>query len=246
MKNLNLQSEYNDIKNYMYTEQIDTIEFSESPSPEKKKQSGGTNVNMPNYSEKYDNFQRENEMFAIFEKARNYRDRVNEKKQDGGKNKSGENKSGENKKRVINKTLALMLNLTKIMKNHNKYQQLKQKDFMKISKMILDDAKNANKTTELTDAVIKKAEELANQTAEELANQTTEELAKNPNIYIQKLLNESAQKVTNTNDRSFSRHLETNSTKNNRGIVVGTNKNKNNRLNSVNKNNRHRFVSKKK
>lgn len=78
----------------------------------------------------------------------------NLKNQSGGEEKK--------KKKPVNKTLGLMIELTKIMNSSNKHKDIKYKNFMKASKKILDEAKTKAGTTEITDDVIKIAKEIAN------------------------------------------------------------------------------------
>lgn len=219
---LDLRSDYRKIEDLLKTENISDIQFSETSEQAynyNKKQRGGftefeysdfdgmyenkLNKNQygglaksknSDFNEIYSDNQKENEMFAIFEKARNYRERVmenNEINQSGGGDESEQPK----KKRTVNKTLALMLNLTKIMKTLGRYPDIKQKDFMKISKMILDDVKKKEGTSELTDHVAKIAEELA----------------KNPDKYVQ-MFRQGTVQTSNANNRSFNKKSHVKST----------------------------------
>ncbi len=92
-----------------------------------RRQNGGEADDMDSY---------EQDFYEIFNKARNYRQQIlnTQSQMDGGQD-------GETKKRGVNPTLALLLELTKIMKESKKYPDIQQKHFMKISKNIIDEAR---------------------------------------------------------------------------------------------------------
>ena len=66
----------------------------------------------------------------------------------------------EKKKRAVNTTLALMLELSAKMRASGKYPEIQQKHFMKISKMIVDDAKRQTGSEKVDEKVRDKALEL--------------------------------------------------------------------------------------
>ncbi|XWV26277.1 hypothetical protein QJ857_gp0798 [Tupanvirus soda lake] len=117
-------------------------------------QTGGKEENL-NYLDDYTSAQYnskrldsyEKEFFAIYNKAREFRQRIMDiEKQKGGQDVN-------KPKRAVNKTLALMLELSKNMKDSGKFPNIQQKHFMKISKMIVDEAKRQTGTQEVNDSV---------------------------------------------------------------------------------------------
>ncbi|XWV25022.1 hypothetical protein QJ856_gp0756 [Tupanvirus deep ocean] len=115
------------------------------------------------------------EFFAIYNKAREFRQRIMDiEKQKGGQE---ENKP----KKPVNKTLALMLELSKNMKDSGKYPNIQQKHFMKISKMIVDEAKKQTGMQEVNDTV----------------RQTALQLVKNADPFVTKFRNEQSQNQGN-------------------------------------------------
>ena len=166
---MEFRSDYQKIQHLMETDDINDVQFSDS-SEENERQYGGisafTDVNI---NERSKNEPNEKRLFAIFQKAINYRDGVKDNNELN--QKGGQIESGEKPKKSVNKTLRLMLDLTKIMKNLGKYPDIKQKDYMKVSKMILDEAKKREGTEEVTPRVAEVAEKIA----------------QNPDEYIQKV-----------------------------------------------------------
>lgn len=187
---MEFQSDFSRIQNLLNTEEITNVEFSEDDvsdrnkrnnwnrqdkkdmieqTDEYDKQNGGAGDNL-NYlddytssqykSQKLDSY--EKDFYNIFNKAREYRKRVLnvQNRMDGGQDSAGPG-AGEKKKRPVNKTLGLMLEMTKKMKDSGKYKDIQQKHFMKISKLILDQAKKDAGSTDINDAVRRKALELA-------------------------------------------------------------------------------------
>ena len=140
-----------------------------------RQQFGGKNENL-NYLDDYTSGQYntnrldsyEKDFFAIYNKARDYRQRIMDvdNKQHGGEEVK--------KKREVNKTLALMLELTAIMKASGKYPDIQQKHFMKISKLIVDDAKKQTGLEKVDEKVRDRALELV----------------KNPDKYVTQFRNE--------------------------------------------------------
>ena len=111
----------------------------------------------PNSSDPY-----EKDLYNIFKKAREYRERVInvQSKMDGGK-KRYNNENEPKKKKPLNKTMALMLEMSKIMKQSISTEGVQYKHLMQISKMILDEAKRREKTTEVNEKVSQLALQLA-------------------------------------------------------------------------------------
>ena len=102
----------------------------------------------------------EKDFMDIYNRAREYKQRIAALGQNGGQRKAASsNDLAPKKKRPLNKTIQLMLKLTKTMKESGKYPYI-QKQYMQISKLIIDDAKRQKSTTELTDEVEKLALQL--------------------------------------------------------------------------------------
>lgn len=96
----------------------------------------------------------ENELQAIFDKAREYNKRIaDEIAMTGGE--------GEKKTKKLPPTIIAMHKISKEMKKTSGLGINKMGEYMKVSKMILDDAKSKLGKTELDDAVERKALELA-------------------------------------------------------------------------------------
>jgi len=144
--------------------------------------------------------------FAIYNKAREYRQKL----MDIEKQRGGQDENGQQKKKPFNKTLALMLDLTKIMKDSGKYPEIQQKHFIKISKMIVDEAKKQTGMQEVNDTV----------------RQSALQLVKNPEQFVVRFRNEQAQgssqgltqgSQTNTRTRSGNTGSNDRYNRNNRG-----------------------------
>ena len=139
-----------------------------------RKQFGGQNENL-NYLDDYNSAQYsarkldqyEKEFYDIYNKAKEYSLRASnlQNSQYGGQ---------EKQKRAVNSTLALMLELTKTMKDSGKYPDIKQKHFMKISKKIVDQAKSDTGSTVVNEEV----------------RQAALRLARNPEPFVQKFRQE--------------------------------------------------------
>lgn len=103
----------------------------------------------------------ERDFFAIFSKAREYRKRV-ENMMEGGQSAEG----GEKKKRTLSPVIRLMIDLSRKMNTSRKYPDIKGIHFMKISKMIVDEAKRRVGTNELNDQVKEEAMRLSDNPTE--------------------------------------------------------------------------------
>lgn len=218
---MEFQSDFGRIKSLLNTEEMTNIEFSEKypedtmlSESEKtfsddksryNKQYGGKydNINYLNDytsaqydSKKLDDY--EKDFFDIFNKAREYRERVIklQNKMSGGQ--EPDNIAPAKKKRTVNETLKLMLDMVKEMKKSNKYPGIQQKNFMKIAKAILDDVKKKEDVTKLTDNVKKIALQIA----------------KNPDEYIKRFHPENVQgsiemqKLANIRNIKYKRNNE--------------------------------------
>lgn len=183
---MEFRSDSERIKSLLNTEELTNIEFTENYSSDKKNcnisknhtldtefigQYGGKNNNL-NYMDDYtsgkynsaalDSY--EKDLYNIFEKARNYRKKI-ENIMEGGQ----DTETSEKKKRQLNPTVRLMLDMSKVMKDSGKYPGLRQSHFMKISKAILLDAKKKVGTTDITEEVKETALRMA-KNAEQYVN----------------------------------------------------------------------------
>jgi hypothetical protein len=127
---------------------------------------------------KLDSYEKEFKM--IFDKAQEYRKRIMQLQQNikGGKKEPS-------------KGFKLYVEMAKTLKGHIHDNMLKQKDFMKISKMIIDDVKRRLGTTEITDKV----------------REDSLKIASNPGEYVKKYkeknLSEGTQKYSTKNNKSM-------------------------------------------
>lgn len=140
---MNLHSDFGKIKDVLDSDGISSISFIENNlSGRYSNMNGGQDYS----NGSVDAF--EKNLHDIFKKAEEYKDRILnvQNRMEGG---------------AINDTLRLMLDTTKIMKDTNKYPNLKQKDLMAISKMIVDSAKNKLNQTTTTEEVKELAKKLA-------------------------------------------------------------------------------------
>jgi hypothetical protein len=161
------------------------------------KQLGGKNQNL-NYLDDYTSSQYnskrldayEKDFIDMYNKAREYRHRIIdvENKRKNEQSQSGGQQETQKKVRVLNPTVRLMLDLTKIMKSSGKYPEIKQSQFMQISKMIVDDAKKQTGMQEVNDTV----------------KQSAMQLAKNPQKYIERFKNQQSLKDGNSDTKSGS------------------------------------------
>lgn len=94
----------------------------------------------------------EDQFMQIMNQAREYRNRIMNMQ-----NQLGGDDDQPKKKREIPRALALILQLNGALRATGKYKDIPPKFLMKISKMIIDDAKKQLNTTELTLAVEEKA-----------------------------------------------------------------------------------------
>lgn len=164
---MDFQSDSNKIHKLLNTEELTSVEFEEESN------SGDDIANELDYRENdqyggeynaYDSY--EKNLKSIFDKAHEFKKRIENMNYTYGQ--STQNQSTQNQSsqvmiggRKINDTLAFMLELTKKMKDSGKYPDLKQTNFMKISKMILDDAKRQTGITKIDDTLKEKALQLA-------------------------------------------------------------------------------------
>lgn len=101
----------------------------------------------------------EKEFKMIFDRAREYRKRIMnfQQRMEGGKPEEQKPK----KKREPPKALNFYIEMAKTLRKTVSDKRIKHKDFMKISKMIIDDVKKKIGTTELTDKVKENALRIA-------------------------------------------------------------------------------------
>lgn len=136
---------------------------------EYKSQYGGKNENL-NYLDDDDAKSRyadnarsqEKQLYSIFNQAREYNKRITQiqnQMKGGGDDDDTEKKNKPSK--PMNKTFALMLELTKKLYDPKKYPDIPRKHSMKISKMIKDEALKRTGKTEVDESVKKTALELA-------------------------------------------------------------------------------------
>lgn len=146
---------------------VDTVE-----SDSKFQKGGETSKTLDSY---------EKDFFAIFDKAREYRKRIMDvqNRMEGGAEESSSS-SGEKKEKVVNSTLRLMLDMTKMMKDSKKFPDIQQKHFMKISKIIVTEAKKRanvevinDKVKEIALSLSKNPEKFIAQFKEEQKNEAT-------------------------------------------------------------------------
>lgn len=123
-----------------------------------EQQFGGENDNL-NYLDNYVSAQYkldansyEKEFRDIFNKARDYRERVTRLRNMAGGQEENVS-SEEKKKKPPSKALVLMLMIAKTISDSGKYPDVKRKDLMRIAGMIMSDAKKDMGTTEITDEV---------------------------------------------------------------------------------------------
>ena len=101
----------------------------------------------------------ESQLRAIYDKAREYTKRITdaENKMKGGEDTN----TSEKKKRTVNKSLRLMLDITKKLSDSKKYPDIQHKHLMKVSKIIVDEAKKRTGKTEIDENVRTTALKLA-------------------------------------------------------------------------------------
>ena len=149
---------------------------------EYERQFGGQNENLnylddKNSNSRYNNNAQsyEDQLMSIFNQAREYNNRITDHM----------NMNGGQEKRKANDTILLMLEITKKMKASNKYPDIQQKHFMKISKWIIDDAKTETGSDKVDKEVSTRALKIAD----------------NPDKYIKKF-REQQQDNVNTSSNS--------------------------------------------
>lgn len=176
---MDFQSDSNKIHKLLNTEEMTSVEFEEESN------SGNELGDEWNYREN-DQYggeagmedPYEKDLISIFNKAREFKQRI-ENMNLTSSQAQGFQKSNMIGGRKINDTIAFMLVLTKKMKDSGKYPDLKQTNFMKISKMILDDAKKQTGLTKIDDVLKEKALKIAD----------------NPDPYVAKFRSMTTEKV---------------------------------------------------
>jgi hypothetical protein len=148
-------------------------------------QFGGKDENL-NYLDNYtsaqyddkrlDSFQ--NDLVAIYNKALEFRKRIEniENRQKGGQTETNQQKP----KKPLNPTIRLILDLNDIMRKSGKYPDIKPKYFMKISKMIIDDAKQKNNNATIVNEEVRT---------------TALQLVKNPEPYVARFRKQQAEQA---------------------------------------------------
>ncbi len=195
--------------NLLDTDRIEEVEFeeyknysdnnrkhNENVDSDYVRQFGGKNDNL-NYLDDYTSAQYnskrldsfEKEFVDMYNKAREFRQRIGDVENKQKNQFGGQDDNGEKKKRPLPPAIKLMQELTKIMRNTGKYPEIKQVQFIKISKMIVDDAK---KQTGMQDV---------NETVRQAALQ----IVKNPEKYVERYKNESKNAQSDNKSSSNSR-----------------------------------------
>lgn len=116
----------------------------------------------------------EKDFFEIFNKAKEYRRRIMDaqNRMDGGQNsehKPEYEKVEEKKAKPLGETMKLTMDVSRKIKDSNKYPEIQWKYLMQVSKLIIDDAKKMVGSKEVNNDVREKALELANNPQEYVA-----------------------------------------------------------------------------
>lgn len=172
------------------------------------KQFGGKNENI-NYMDDYTSSQYnskrlesyEKDFMDLYNKAREFRQRVinveNEHNDINRNQYGGQGENGEKKKRPLPPAIRLMQELSKIMRESGKYSEFKPAQLIKISKMIVDDAKKQTGMQEINETV----------------RQAALQIVKNPDEYIKRFKNEQASLGNSNNSSSSNSRSNSNKSK---------------------------------
>lgn len=184
---MEFQSDFAKISHLIQTEEINQIEFSEeSVNPQFSSQ--GTGCSVQYGGENLDQY--EQDIYNIFSKAREYRQRINnvQQKMYGGADDDAGDDTGikKKKKREPNPTFLATINLAKVLRDSGKYPDIAFKHFIKIANTIWKSAKVESKSDDV-----------------EKINVVALRIAKNPDKFIEEFQKEQTAKQACINAVSF-------------------------------------------
>lgn len=157
---MDLQSDYDRIKDLLRTDEMMTVEFSERSPQRGNNQIGGDDnldylddFSSAQYNKNRDMKSYEKDFYEIFRKAKEYRDNMS-----GGQRKKSSDRTG---KKELSPALRLMLDMTSNIKSVKGVQTInpecKHINFIQVSKRIVDDLKKKYDVDQLTDEMQEEA-----------------------------------------------------------------------------------------